>query len=172
MLFSLAAAAAFAAAPASKPPGCTETRDFAVVVADVMTSGEKVLRDELFDEIVEVPAPAMSFELPAERSVDKLSHYFDVLVYKNGGKLKPKSVIVSSMRDEGGRRERWLMLTDLSGRLIKAVVAWDEIDKNGEIRNDKEKGTLSKKKGPFDPDALLHLKYELDIDCITRKKHD
>jgi hypothetical protein len=74
------------------------------------------------------------------------------------------------MRDEGRRRERWLMLTDLSGNLKRAVVAWDELDERGELETGK--GTISRQKGPFDPEALDHLRYELRADCIaTRKTH-
>lgn len=168
MLSLLAAVAAAAVAAA---PACPKPRPFSQAVAEVMKDGEQVIRDELFDQIVKVPAPALSWSVDAQDSPDGLSHFFDVLVYKEDGRLKPKAVIVSSMRDEGKRRERWLMLTDLSGNLKRAVVAWDELDEQGAAKPG-GKGTISQQKGPYDPDVLEHLRYELKVDCIaTRKSH-
>jgi len=168
-VLSVLAAAAFAASAAS--PACPKTRTFPRAVAEVMKSGDQEIRGELFDQVVDVPAPVMSWSVDATSSPDGLSHFFDVLVYKEDGRLLPKGVIVSNMRDEGHRRERWLMLTDLSGTLKKAVVAWDELDENGELKAG-GKGTISQQKGPFDPDALERLRYELQVDCVTvRKKH-
>lgn len=173
MLSVLAAAAlaASASASAAVSPACPKPRTFRQAVAQVMKSGDQELRSDLFDQVVDVPAPVMSWSIDASASPDGLSHFFDVLVYKENGRLEPKGVIVSNMRDEGHRRERWLMLTDLSGTLKKAVAAWDELDDNGELKAG-GKGTISQQKGPFDPDALERLRYELQVDCITvRKTH-
>ena len=54
MLFSLLAAAALAgeSAKPAKSSACAEPREFTSVVAEIMLNGEEILRDELFDEIV------------------------------------------------------------------------------------------------------------------------
>lgn len=165
-MLSLLAAAAVSASAAVR---CPRMRTFAETVAITMRGGEQVVREELFDQIIDVPAPALSSAIDAADAPDGISHFFDVLVYKKDGKLLPKAVLVSSMRDEGRRRERWLMLTDLSGNLKKAVVAWDELDENGNMKPG-GKGTISQQKGPYNPDALEHLRYELSVDCVATRK--
>lgn len=149
---------------------CKTTTPFPDLVQRVFADGEKLIREEIVDQLVQVPAAVKSKYIPAEQAGDGAHHFFEVLVGKKDEKseeLVPTGVLLSSMADKGGRRERWLLLLGLDGKLQKALLAWDEIDEEGKFREG-GKSTQTKLKGPFDPDVRARLDHELKIHCVRR----
>ncbi len=126
-----------------------------------MKSGEKLV---VHGVIARVCGGTAMPVLSSTFSEGETLHFFYVLVVPGDSpdELKPQALLFVTLVDSGGRRERWIIKTDLSGKLSAAAQVLDALDEKGNLVSGEEE--YNPRSGN-DPETARRLDRELKFLC-------